>query len=110
MIIVSASVFGYYLNWEQIPQSITAQLLELTTNKYAMLAILNILMLVLGMFLEGGACTYYRSSSIGSGGDSIGSRSNPLWCGDDRQHHAGRSDSSFRIDDVHDLQCDKGSD
>lgn len=55
LIIVSASVFGYYLNWERIPQDLTGLLLDLTTNKYAMLAILNILLLVLGMFLEGGA-------------------------------------------------------
>ena len=55
LIIVSASVFGYYLNWERIPQSLTSVLLGLTTNKYVMLAILNILLLIMGMFLEGGA-------------------------------------------------------
>lgn len=55
IIIVSASVFGYYLNWEQIPQRLTVVLLDLTQNKYAMLAILNILLLIMGMFLEGGA-------------------------------------------------------
>ena len=55
LIIVSASVFGYYLNWEQIPQRLTGVLLELTQDKYMMLAILNVLLLVLGMFLEGGA-------------------------------------------------------
>ncbi len=55
LIIVSASVFGYYLNWERIPQALTEVLLQLTQNKYVMLAILNVLLLVLGMFLEGGA-------------------------------------------------------
>ncbi|MGB0452923.1 MAG: TRAP transporter large permease [Bacteriovoracaceae bacterium] len=55
LIIVSASVFGYYLNWEQIPQRLTVVLLELTQNKYVMLAILNLLLLAMGMFLEGGA-------------------------------------------------------
>ena len=55
LIIVSASVFGYYLNWEQIPQNFAQSLLELTQNKYAMLAILNVLLLAMGMFLEGGA-------------------------------------------------------
>ncbi len=55
LIIVSASVFGYYLNWERIPQLLTQNLLEFTTNKYLMLAILNVLLLILGMFLEGGA-------------------------------------------------------
>ena len=55
LIIVSASVFGYYLNWERIPQSLAAFLLGVTTNKYLMLAILNVLLLAMGMFLEGGA-------------------------------------------------------
>ncbi|AYF43869.1 MULTISPECIES: TRAP transporter large permease [unclassified Halobacteriovorax] len=55
LIIVSASVFGYYLNWEQIPQRLTEVLLSLTQNKYVMLAIMNVLLLAMGMFLEGGA-------------------------------------------------------
>lgn len=55
LIIVAASVFGYYMNWERIPQMITGMLLGITTNKYVMLIIINLLLLVLGMFLEGGA-------------------------------------------------------
>jgi tripartite ATP-independent transporter DctM subunit len=55
LIIVAASVFGYYLNWERIPQAMTGLLLNITQNKYVMLAIINILLLVMGMFLEGGA-------------------------------------------------------
>jgi tripartite ATP-independent transporter DctM subunit len=55
LIIVAASVFGYYLNWERIPQLLTEQLLLLTQNKWLMLAILNAFLLVIGMFLEGGA-------------------------------------------------------
>ncbi len=55
LIIVAASVFGYYLIWERIPQTLTELLLDITTNKYLMLAILNVLLLILGMLLEGGA-------------------------------------------------------
>jgi tripartite ATP-independent transporter DctM subunit len=55
LIIVSASVFGYYLNWERIPQLLTEELLLLTQNKWLMLAILNVFLLFIGMFLEGGA-------------------------------------------------------
>jgi len=55
LIIVAASVFGYYLTWERIPQTLTELLLDITTNKYLMLAILNVLLLLLGMLLEGGA-------------------------------------------------------
>ena len=55
LIIVAASVFGYYLTWERIPQQLTEFLLELTANKYLMLAIINVFLLALGMFIEGGA-------------------------------------------------------
>ncbi len=55
LIIVAASVFGYYLNWQRIPQTMTAWLLSVTQNKYVMLLIFNVVMLIAGMFLEGGA-------------------------------------------------------
>ncbi|MEM0911558.1 MAG: TRAP transporter large permease [Pseudomonadota bacterium] len=55
LIIVAASVFGYYLTWERIPQDLTAVLLEFTSNKYVMLALINVFLLVIGMMLEGGA-------------------------------------------------------
>lgn len=55
LIIVSASVFGYYLNWERIPQAMASGLLTITQSKYLMLMIINVLFLVMGMFLEGGA-------------------------------------------------------
>lgn len=55
LIVVAASVFGYYMSWERIPQSITSLLLNITTNKWIMLGVINIMLLILGMFLEGGA-------------------------------------------------------
>lgn len=55
LIIIAANVFGYYLSWEGIPQKLTSLLLNITTNKYMMLFICNIILLVLGMFIEGGA-------------------------------------------------------
>lgn len=55
LIIVAASVFGYYMSWERIPQTIASGLLDITTNKYLMLLVINILFLAMGMFLEGGA-------------------------------------------------------
>lgn len=55
LIIVAASVFGYYMSWERIPQLLTNVLLGITQNKYLMLLMINALLLVLGMFLEGGA-------------------------------------------------------
>ncbi len=55
LIIIAANVFGYYLNWERIPQLITSFLLSVTTNKYLMLLLFNLLLLIIGMFIEGGA-------------------------------------------------------
>lgn len=55
LIIVAASVFGYYLTWERIPQDLTALMLEFTSDKYVMLGLINIFLLLIGMVLEGGA-------------------------------------------------------
>ena len=55
LIIVSANVFSYYMNWEMIPQQITSFILATVSNKYVLLLVVNILLLVLGMFIEGGA-------------------------------------------------------
>ncbi len=55
LIIVAASIFGSYMSWEGIPRKITMMLTGISENKYIMLAVINILLLVLGMFLEGGA-------------------------------------------------------
>lgn len=55
LIIVAANVFGYYLSWEGIPQALTTTMLGITKNKYVMLLICNVILLVLGMFIEGGA-------------------------------------------------------
>ncbi|ADQ13964.1 TRAP transporter large permease [Halanaerobium hydrogeniformans] len=54
-IIVAASVFGYYMSWEMIPQAISAVMLGATESRVMMLLLINVLFLVVGMFLEGGA-------------------------------------------------------
>lgn len=55
LIIVAASVFGYYMTWERIPQTVAALLLDIAHNKYTMLLVVNVMLLILGMFIEGGA-------------------------------------------------------
>ena len=55
LIIVSANIFGYYMTWEMIPNMVANALLGLTSNKYVMLMIINVLLLIMGMFIEGGA-------------------------------------------------------
>jgi tripartite ATP-independent transporter DctM subunit len=55
IIIASAKVFGYYMTLERIPQMITELLMTITANKFVLLMIINILLLFVGMFIEGGA-------------------------------------------------------
>ncbi len=54
-IIAAAKVFGYYLTLERIPQMITQALMTMTDSPFVLLMIINVVLLVVGMFLEGGA-------------------------------------------------------
>ncbi|WP_317855416.1 TRAP transporter large permease [Chakrabartyella piscis] len=56
LVLCAANVFSYYLSWERIPQAITELLISVAGNKYVFLLMVNVLMLVLGMFLDGMAC------------------------------------------------------
>lgn len=55
VIICAASSFGNYLSWERIPSQLSTLLLTVTDNKYVMLLLVNLFLLVVGMFLEGTA-------------------------------------------------------
>ncbi|WP_311065283.1 TRAP transporter large permease [Halomonas sp. DWK9] len=56
MLLVAASaVVGGYLTETRIPQQIALQISELTSNKYVILALLNIIFLILGIFLHSAA-------------------------------------------------------
>ena len=53
MLLVAASVLlGEFLTVEQIPQKVAESIIEMTQNKYAVLAILNVFLLVIGFFLH----------------------------------------------------------
>ncbi|HYF90467.1 TRAP transporter large permease [Azospirillum sp.] len=47
-----ANVFGWILTSEQIPQAIAASMLALTTDKYLIILMINILLLFVGTFME----------------------------------------------------------
>lgn len=51
-IVVGANLFGYYLSWERIPQAVSEVILGFTDNKYVFLLAINILMFIMGMFME----------------------------------------------------------
>lgn len=55
LIMVSASVFGQYMTWINLPKIVASSVLNLTTNKYVFLMLCNLILLIMGMFLEGGA-------------------------------------------------------
>ena len=55
LIMVSASVFGQYMTWINLPKIVTTAVLNLTSNKYIFLMLCNVILLLMGMFLEGGA-------------------------------------------------------
>lgn len=55
IIIASAKVFGYYLTLERIPQMITETLMNMTDSAFVLLIVINVLLLFIGMFIEGGA-------------------------------------------------------
>ncbi|RPI11364.1 MAG: TRAP transporter large permease [Zetaproteobacteria bacterium] len=52
MIVAGASLFGWIMNYEKVDQALVKLLLGITTNKYVLLLIVNLILLVLGMFLE----------------------------------------------------------
>jgi tripartite ATP-independent transporter DctM subunit len=47
-----ANVFGWILTSEQIPQAIAAAMLSVTTNKYLIILMINVLLLIVGTFME----------------------------------------------------------
>lgn len=56
LLIMSAStIFGWILTQQQIPQAIAAAFLSFSTSKYVFLILVNVLLLVIGMFCEAGA-------------------------------------------------------
>ena len=55
LIMVSANVFGNYMSWVNLPKIVAKAVLDLTTNKYVFLMLCNVILLIMGMFLEGGA-------------------------------------------------------
>lgn len=52
LLVGTANVFGWILVSEHIPQMIANAVLSLTTNKYLVILLLNLVLLVVGMFME----------------------------------------------------------
>ena len=54
-IIVSATVFGLYLTYAQIPQQITRMILGMNVGRIGFLMVVNLILLIMGMFVDSSA-------------------------------------------------------
>jgi tripartite ATP-independent transporter DctM subunit len=52
LIVAVAALFGWILSVEGVPQKLTALMLQISTNPYVLLAIVNLLLILVGMFLD----------------------------------------------------------
>jgi tripartite ATP-independent transporter DctM subunit len=52
LIVAVAALFGWILSVEQVPQQLTGAMLAISTNPYVLLLIVNLLLIVVGMFLD----------------------------------------------------------
>ncbi|TNF64271.1 MAG: TRAP transporter large permease [Rhodobacteraceae bacterium] len=55
LLVATSAALGLFLTQAQVPQQLAAQITAITTNPLVVLALLNLLLLVLGMFLHGAA-------------------------------------------------------
>ena len=55
LLVATSALLGVYLTEVQAPQKLAHAVTELTSNKWAILALLNLLFLLLGMFLHSAA-------------------------------------------------------
>ena len=55
LLVATSAALGLFLTQAQVPQHLTEQITEMTTDPLVVLALLNLLLLVLGMFLHGAA-------------------------------------------------------
>lgn len=55
LIVAAASVFSWILTKERIPQQLTEWIVGAIDNKYVFLLVINIFLLIVGMFIEGNA-------------------------------------------------------
>lgn len=54
LVIGSAAMFGWVLTITRVPQNLAGYILDLTSNPYLFLIIVNIMLLIVGMFLDAG--------------------------------------------------------
>ncbi|WP_321447192.1 TRAP transporter large permease [uncultured Cohaesibacter sp.] len=71
-IIASTSLFGWLLTSEQIPQYLAGKILSLTDNKYILLLLINVMLLIVGMFIDSGPAILLLTPILGPVASSLG--------------------------------------
>ena len=52
LIVAVAALFGWILSVESVPQKLTGLMLSISTNPYVLLMLVNVLLIIVGMFLD----------------------------------------------------------
>ena len=72
LIIACARIFSYGLTALQMPVIVNDLILSLTSNKYVFLMLVNILLLIMGMFMDGGASVIILAPILASVAAALG--------------------------------------
>lgn len=73
MLIICASIaFGKFLTWERIPMIISEAILSICNTQWQFLLLVNILLIIIGMFFEGGAAMILLAPLLVPAAQSLG--------------------------------------
>ncbi len=72
LIIGMANIFAWVLTAEQIPTRIAQAMLSITDNRYLILLFINVLLIFIGMFLEGGAAIIILAPTLLAVANTVG--------------------------------------
>lgn len=72
LIIGTANVLAWVLSAEQVPQRIAQMLLTITHNPYLIMLLINLFLLAVGMFMEGGAAIIIIAPVLSQVAQSVG--------------------------------------
>jgi tripartite ATP-independent transporter DctM subunit len=72
LIICASNAFAFYMVWERLPMGFSAALVEFTTNPYVLLLFINLLLLLVGMFVEGSAALILLTPLLAPAAKALG--------------------------------------
>lgn len=71
-ILAGAQAFGQYLTWERLPNMVTQLIMSNIDSKYVFLIVVNILLLVIGCFFDGGAAMILLAPLLVPAAETLG--------------------------------------